>query len=297
MFDFRAWLRKTFTPILGVSTVAALMSGRACAGNIVLTGHDDDFHDRFDGPSLVGSQPGIQLAQMLSFARGGAPNSALPVLIFDQGGLEMQTSVNGILGAANEVTIQPTAPLTAAQVASIDVKNYSAIVIASAQSCGGCDMTVGAYNNIYTPAGVTAIQNFINAGGGIVQMTGGTSASSRAAAYAYLPKTAGVAAGFPPSTGYVQTAQGAAIPIDAVNGDATHNLFNAPGTGGTSPAYVEFETLGVGGAPVTIGILGAKVGATTIVSSTPEPATIGLAVMGLAGLAGYGIRNRRKRNA
>jgi hypothetical protein len=294
MFDFRAWLRKTFTPIVGASACAAIMAGQANAGNIVLTGHDDDFHDRLDGGGIAGSQPGKQLAAMLAFARAGSADPTLKVLVFDQG-TEMTTSLTG-LGIAFDVINPASGPINPAV---FDPKKYSAIVIASAESCGGCDNTVAGYNNIN--ADKAAITAFFNAGGGIAQTTGGSNASERAAAYAYLPKTAGVPAGAPPTSGYFQTVAGAANSIPAVNGDSTHNFFSEPGFGGTSSAYQVFErlrdsggALGLG-SPETIGLANARITGTTIVGGTPEPATLGLTAMGLAALAGYRLRRRGKK--
>ena len=51
------------------------------------------------------------------------------------------------------------------------------------------------------------------------------------------------------------------------------------------------------GSPETIGLAGARITGTTIVGGTPEPATLSLAAMGLAGLAGYGWRKRKKKQS
>jgi len=301
MFDFRAWLRKTFTPMVGASACAAIMAGQATAGNIVLTGHDDDFHDRGDDISInnPANMPGMQLKAMVAFARAGAPDPTKPVLVFDQGN-EMTVSLTGLLVPFTNVN--PATGDLAGKINPLDfdVTKYSAIVIASAQSCGGCDNTVNGYNNIALDK--VAIAAFINAGGGVVQTTGGTTAASRAAAYAYLPGTAGVAVfGSPPQTGYYQTnPDGLAAGIPAVNNDSTHNFFNEPGSGGTSAAYKVFErnNEASGAQPAeTIGLRGAMITHGTIVSGTPEPATLGLAAMGLASLAGYSLRKRKKKES
>jgi hypothetical protein len=293
MFDFRAWLRKTFTPLVGAGTCAAIMAGQANAGNITLTGHDDDYHFNFGAGPGVAGDAGKQIAAMVAFARAGnAPaNKANPVLVFDQG-TELTTALTAL--AIPFTNINPASG--AINPANFDVTKYSAIVIASASSCGGCDNTVKGFNNI--SADKAAIAAFINAGGGVAQFTGGTTATSRKAAYAYLPATGGVAVfGTPPTAGYFQTPAGKNVGIGAVNNDTTHNFFSEPGVGGTSTAYKVFERNkeASGATPAeTIGVTSAYVTRTGI-HGTPEPATLGLAAMGLASLAGYGLRKRGKK--
>jgi hypothetical protein len=284
MFNFRTWIRKTFVPLVGASAAAALMTGQAKAGNIILTGHDDDFHffGGFGDPNA-----GNQLSAMASFARDG---SALPVLVLDQG-TEMSSALTA-LGVTNVAVNPLNTPAMNAAMGSLST--YSAIAIASASNCGGCDNSNAAYSAI--DGYKTTIDSFISAGGGILQTTGGTSTTSRALAYAYLPDTTGTPAAFPPSSGYVQTADGASIGVPAVNGDPTHNFFLEPGSPGMSSVWKVAERLGSPdtGTPETVFIAGARVTGTHITStSTPEPATLGLAAMGLATLAGYTWRKRK----
>src|SRR5207248_82554 len=104
-------------------------------------------------------------------------------------------------------------------------------------TCGGCDNTATSIGNLVTSA--TAIQNFLNAGGGIVAFAGASRASSY---YSFLPSSA-AGSGTPPSSGFTQTAFGATISIPAVNGDITHNFFFPPGTAGVSAAYQAVEIL------------------------------------------------------
>jgi len=101
-------------------------------------------------------------------------------------------------------------------------------VVASATSCGGCDNTPAAIANITAQS--AAIASFFNAGGGIIGLAGANDPN----AYAYVPQSATNAGGAPPSSGYLQTADGATLGIPAVNGDTTHNFFNEPGVGGLS---------------------------------------------------------------
>jgi hypothetical protein len=58
--------------LLALAATAALLALPALAGNIVLTGHDDDYHFFFGDANA-----GTQLGAMVTFAVNG---SALPVL-------------------------------------------------------------------------------------------------------------------------------------------------------------------------------------------------------------------------
>src|SRR5690348_5538957 len=62
-------------------SIFALSSTMLMAGNIVLPGHDDDFHTFYHS----GSNALAQAQVMIAFARAGAPNPSLPVLAFDHG--------------------------------------------------------------------------------------------------------------------------------------------------------------------------------------------------------------------
>src|SRR5439155_20199249 len=106
------------------------MSSPAHAGNIVLTGHDDDFHF-VNGASPGAAGPaGLQLAAMLSFARAG---SGLPVLVFDQG-TELTTALTGL--GISFTNVNPALGVPAASLFS--VLSFSAMIVASDSSCGGC---------------------------------------------------------------------------------------------------------------------------------------------------------------
>ncbi len=196
----------------------------AAGGNIAITGHDDDFHG-----STLGN---AQLAAMIAFARAGSPTPTLPVLSFDHG-----SELTGRLTAAGVpfTNIDPDIGVPAAS--NFNVATYSAIAVASDSTCGGCDNTATSIANL--TAAAPAIQAFLDAGGGIVAFAGASRASTY---YGFLPASAS-AGGSPPSTGFIQTAFGASIGIPAVNGDATHNFFGAPGSAGVSAAYGEVEVL------------------------------------------------------
>src|SRR5262249_62325103 len=110
----------------------------------------------------------------------------------------------------------------------------SVIAVASDFRCGGCDNDDTSSTNL--AAHKVDFTNFINAGGGVMAMTGATNANY----YAFLPNVA-TSFGFPPGSGFVQTPDGASARLPAVNGDATHNFFREPGTFGSDPNWKVFE--------------------------------------------------------
>ncbi len=201
-------------------SLAILTGASAFAGSIAITGHDNDFHRS--------TQALAQLRGMIALARNG---SVLPVVTFDQG-TQLTTALTAIgvpwVNVSLPANVLPTV---------FDATLYSAMAVASDTSCGGCDNTAAMSTALAAQS--AAIATFLNAGRGIVALAGG----SNAGYYAFLPQTAGVPSGAPPSTGYFQTPVGLANGIPAVNGDPTHNVFAEPGSGGTAAAYQVAERL------------------------------------------------------
>jgi hypothetical protein len=255
-------------------------------GNIVITGHDDDYHWSADGG--ITTPAGVQLVAMFHWARG---TSTKPVLTFDAG-----TELTNALTAAG-IPFTNVNPDTGTITDSMfSTATYSAIGIASDSTCGGCDNDPTGEANI--AAHKTAIGNFLNAGGGIVSFAGANSPNY----YAELPQTPSSVGGAP-STGYVATAAGISIGIPADNfGDATHNLFYPPGTNGESASFQVIEQNTVQGngtiavpAAVTLACISCTVSGTTLGSGTPTtpvPSSVLLLGIGLAALAAFSLAKK-----
>lgn len=261
-----------YNKLLIIATVAALNAAPAFAGNIVLTGHDNDFHRS--------TQSLAAMDAALEFVRNG---STLPVLTFDAG--TQLTSALTALGISS-FNVNPTIGSLVTD-ALFDTATYSAFAVASAATCGGCDNPQSAFDNLAMHS--TAIADFFNDGGGIYGLAGATYSN----AYGYIPTAATNAGGSPPSAGFVQTSDGAALGIPAVNGDPTHNFFNEPGVGGLSSAFVVTERLSdaVTGGPITVAVLDGTIddggiigGGDGGVTDVPEPGTWSVFLFGLFGI-------------
>ena len=253
--------------LAGVAAVTLGFAGPAMAGNIALTGHDDDLH-------CNGGTTGAactQLSALANFVVAGQTGKS--ILSIDNG----TQLTNSLTALGFTVVAKTVGSITAA-----DFSNslYSAFAVASVSTCGGCDNPVGTGTTL--SAFSAAIASFFNAGGGILGLT----EASDSAGFAYVPQAV---AGTPifGSSGFAATANGIAdIPgFVAVNGDQTHNTF----TSSTGYLVAEISTVNAN-APLTIYLKNATIGDGTI--TAPEPMTLSLLGVGLFGL---GLARRRLR--
>jgi hypothetical protein len=259
-------------------------SQTASAGNLVVTGHDTDLHAS-DGSA--GSQNLFDA--FTNFAING---SSLPYLLVDTAGGQSVFAA-GILGKPF-VLADPKAASFDSLLNGLNTATYSAFVSASAESCGGCDLSIDDLKK--TAAHGMTIQDFFNAGGGIFLNTGGTRADEQAAMYSYLPTITGettIASSF----GFSLTPEGKAVfpgltdsPPPAgggdVNGNPTHNAFSSFAS---SLTVDEILTSGTNVKDITLSCVDCDISGGTIggpgATSVPEPSTfvlLGTAVLGLS---------------
>ena len=255
--------------LLLAGLLAVGIASPAMAGNIVLTGHDDELHA--DSSSIQA------LKAATNFVRNG---SSLQVLAIDRG-----TQLGSALTAAG-ITFTSVDPFAVTS-AMFDHSIYSAFVVASVETCGGCDNPVGTGTHLATFE--PAIINFFNAGGGIFGLT----EASDTHGFDYVPEATAGTQIFD-SNGFALTPAASGIPgFVAVNGDQTHNTFSGFGS-----FYQVAEVRSSDSRAVTIFGSGGTIGCTgascTITGGVPEPASWALMMMGFGGLGAVLRSNRRR---
>jgi hypothetical protein len=289
---------------VGLFGVGLLAAGLAYGGNIYLTGHDLDLH--CNGGAVQCNALGIAM----DIIRAGAPDPTKPVLVLDEGGevsgalaraaTEAQNKVEGA-GKPFPIDVVKAAGFGTA---SLTTSDFSAIVFASDENCGGCDNGPGDITAVN--ARTADIQSFFNAGGGLLYLAGAEDPGY----YNSVPVPASAVAVSAPFTvtsfgaglgGAFGNAPGLTDPGDD-NCCPTHNSFTLPDP--SSPLKVAeldsarpkpfAETLVAVGASIGGGGFtgGGTPGPTT---SVPEPASAFLLVSALLGLVGV-RRIRSKTN-
>jgi hypothetical protein len=145
----------------------ALPVANASAGRLIVTGHDQDLH-------CSGGQGCHFITVAVNYVRGAAPNPSKPVLILDRGDNQMVSALDAAFppaGSVPRVVMDPRSTQFAS--APLNTNTYSAILVASDETCGGCDLNSNPnFDPNVTPDSdaITArskdIAAFFNAGGG-----------------------------------------------------------------------------------------------------------------------------------
>jgi len=232
--------RKTAIAIVVALGLAGFAPASALAGRFIGTGHDADLH-------CSGGRQCHYVKVAVSYVRSGAPNPNLPVLVLDRGSLEMQTAVNAAFGAGvvPMKVVDPRGPEFASL--PINTGSYSAILVASDTTCGGCDLNEAdsTPDSDAINARKADIEAFFNDGGGIFAAAGaqhgdGDPSTGPDTYYSFLPLPVG---GKPVTSPFKLTDLGkslgfedsAAMPPIGTNDDinccATHNSFTLPPAG------------------------------------------------------------------
>ena len=197
-------------------------------GNIVVTGHDDDYHAVIGGDTNAAKHA----TGIINTARQNSPIPSMKVLIFDHG-TELASLLTQ-LGVAYD-KVDPDAGMPSASL--FDASKYSAIGVASDVTAGGTDNTTTSSSNLI--AAKSSFSAFHKAGGGIFAFA----AADNAHYYDFLPVVA-VAIDInneSVTSGFSQTAFGASVGIPALNGDITHDVFASPGTSGEDSGWQAAE--------------------------------------------------------
>jgi hypothetical protein len=222
----------------------------AWAGRLVATGHDADLHCA-GGTDATGPQCHY-LKVVVSYVRAGAPDPSKPVLVLDNHGLAAVKALDNAfgVGAVPRVVMDPSSPAFAGT--PINTASYSALLVASDASCGGCDLNQGGTTSDSAAINARAadIAAFFNAGGGIVALAGaghGGASGADNTYYQFVPLPLG---GAPVSPPFKLTAVGSGLGLlDPVSGSdinccATHNSFALP-PAGSALTVAENDSMGL----------------------------------------------------
>jgi hypothetical protein len=281
--------RRALGALIVVAALALLaLPSSAFAGRLWATGHDADLH--CNGSS--GSQCHY-LSTAVNYVRGGAPNPGAKVLVLDNSSMQLENSMTA-QGIPHD-TFDPRG--SAWPTVSLDPAVYSAILVASDTTCGGCDLNNPPFpGSSQTPdtdainARKADIAAFFNAGGGILALAGaehgGDDPSQPPVYYDFVPLPLGATAVTNP---FCLTDIGISLGLEDVGGCpdaskhtgthndinccATHNSFELPASGSAiqvaeTDANGKAETLVAEG---TIEGGAIKRPTTTAVACSPNP--------------------------
>jgi hypothetical protein len=235
---------RTLLAVLGLFAFLALGAGPAMAGNLIVTGHDTDHHCAGTNTGTPGGCHYVKVA--VDYARSGAPDPAKPVLVLDGSNNEMVQALDKAFGAGVVPRVVVSPRTTAFAGTAFDAGNFSAILVASDATCGGCDLNEpnATPDSDAINARAGEIANFFNAGGGLFVNAGadhgdGNPANGADSFYSFVPIPVG---GQAVSAPFTLTEAGKSIGLqdstqsvgtnDDINCCPTHNSFQLPAAGG-----------------------------------------------------------------
>ena len=231
-------IRLAATAITGVALVL-LGASPASAGRLLITGHDADLH-------CAGGAGCNYVRVAVKYVRGGAPQPDKPVLILDRGARQMVTALDAAFPTRVPRRVMDPRSTEFAR-APLTTDRYSAMVVASDTTCGGCDLNEAssAPDSRAINARKGDIADFFNAGGGIYANAGGLRGDGDPTVpdvyYDFLPLPAG---GEPVTGPFCLTPIGAQLGFEDqfcpsagrrrgdtndINCCPTHNSFKRPG--------------------------------------------------------------------
>ena len=237
--------------------IAGPASASAAGANFVATGHDMDYHCYYNDTSEC-----EYLKIVVDKVRAG---STLPILVIDHG-VEAKGALEHAGYLESEiVAVDPNEATAFNGTAFTDASGnplFSAIIVASDETCGGCDNNEEGETNINARAADFA--TFFNHGGGILALAG---AERFETFYNFVPLKVGATAVEAPFT---VTPEGAGLGIneEMANCCATHNSFTIP-----AAPFVVLEDDSAGNAE-TIAAFGVAIGEKGFEAPAPVAAPV-----------------------
>jgi hypothetical protein len=273
-------MKRSFLYVAAASALIVASAGAAKAGNIFLTGHDPDFH------AVAGNTTGAQdiNRRAISFVTGGiaSPNLLLITDVTSPGAgysdPRLGLTASGFTYSVADFGSGAPGVLN---LNTVNFSNYNAIIIAS--DFGG--WLRQSELNILNSRSADIIK-YLNAGGGLYAMaeSGPPNGLTTSGQFGFLPFVVSSTAFNQTEVGNTLTPFGSSLGLvnSDINGNFSHNIFN--GTFGLNA--VDFDSSGN-----ILSLAGS--GTVTVTGVVPEPASLTLLCIGIAGIVGYGWRRRR----